>query len=413
MQSQIEELFTQALGIKAPWNIIRLKFDPLENKLDVYIDFQRGAMFEIENPKTQVIEHCKAYDKVEKTWRHLNFFEYQCLLHIKVPRVKPSFGGIKMIFPDFAGQTYGFTLLFEAFILELSKNMPVRHISKLLKVSDYKVWSVLESYIEKALAFSDNSNVTKLGIDETSIKKRHAYISQFVNLEERKTIHVAEGKDNTVLKDFKDFFECTNGKTSNITDVSIDMSPAFIKGVKENMPNAEITFDKFHIIKKINEAVDLVRKSEAQQNKVLRGTKFIFLRNEENLTESQKDKKNELSKMNLETFRAMHIRENFQEIYLAEDSESFKILLEEWYEWAISSNLEPIVKIAKTIKNHWDGIIRWKVSQINNGILEGLNSVVQAAKRKARGYKFNHFRIITFLLTGKLDFSKLNPYIPT
>jgi transposase len=413
MQSTTEELFTQALGIKAPWSIVSLVFDPSENKLNVYIDFKRGSTFEIENSNNQTIEHCKAYDKIDKVWRHLNFFEYQCFLHIKVPRVKPSFGGIKMIYPDFAGQTYGFTLLFEALIVELSKNMPVRHIAKLFKVSDYKIWSVLESYIEKAVAFSDNSSVTKLGIDETSIKKKHSYISQFVDLDKRRTIHIAEGKDNTVLKDFKDFFECTNGKASDITDISIDMSPAFIKGVKENMPHAEITFDKFHILKKINEAVDQVRKTEALSNKVLRGTKYVFLRNEENLTESQKEKKIELSKLNLDTFKAMHIRENFQAIYVAEDKNSFESLLQEWYEWAINSNLEPIVKVARTIKNHWNGIVKWKESQINNGILEGLNSVVQAAKSKARGYKFNHFRIITFLLTGKLDFSKLNPYLPT
>lgn len=117
--------------------------------------------------------------------------------------------------------------------------------------------------------------------------------------------------------------------------------------------------------------------------------------------------------MNLKTTRAIRIREGFQEIYNKATYEDFEKGLKEWYFWATHSRLEPIKKIAKTIKNHWDGILRWKESQINNGILEGLNSVIQAAKRKARGYKIAHFKTRAFLLTGKFDFKAINPFLPT
>ncbi len=180
------------------------------------------------------------------------------------------------------------------------------------------------------------------------------------------------------------------GDGNKITDVSCDMSPAFIKGVKENLPIAKITFDKFHIVKIINEAVDEVRRQEAAKNPLLKGSRYIFLKNEKNLTAAQLDKKNELklSTLNKKLFRALNLRESFQQIYAAPTEQEFERLLNKWYYWATHSRLQPMKKAAKTIKNHWDGILQWKKSQINNGILEGLNSVVQAAKRKARGYKF-------------------------
>ena len=189
------------------------------------------------------------------------------------------------------------------------------------------------------------------------------------------------------------------------------MSPAFIKGVAENLPEAKITFDKFHILKPINKAVDEIRRLEAQKNPLLKGTRYIFLKNEKNLTQAQRGKKEELklSTLNERLFRALSLRETFQQIYMATSEEEFEKLLNKWYFWATHSQLEPMKKVAKTIRNHWDGIIQWKRSQINNGILEGLNSVVQAAKRRARGYKFKHFRTIVYLITGGLNFSKVNP----
>ena len=189
------------------------------------------------------------------------------------------------------------------------------------------------------------------------------------------------------------------------------MSPAFIKGVKAYLPEAEITFDKFHILKIINEAVNSVRKQEVGTNKLLVGTKYIWLKNYNNLTVKQKETLESLtmSNMNIKTMRAYNIRQSFQDIYQATSQEEFVTYLNKWYYWATHSKLESMIKAAKTIKRHWDGIVKWYESKINNGILEGLNSVIQAAKSKARGYKtFKNYKIIVYLLTGKLDFSLVN-----
>ena len=289
--------------------------------------------------------------------------------------------------------------------------MPVNKVAQLTKTSDDKLWNMLDRYINKTREHEDFKDIDAIGLDETSRAKGHEYITLFVDLKKRRTIFITDGKDNTTIKRFKDDFTEHNGDVDNIKNVSCDMSPAFIKGVKENLPKAEITFDKFHILKIINEAVNSVRKQEVATNNILKGTKYIWLKNYNNLTKKQKEQLDELtmSNMNIKTIRAYNIRQSFQDIYQANTQEEFITYLDKWYFWATHSKLEPMVKAAKTVKRHWNGIVKWYESKINNGILEGLNSVIQAAKSKARGYKtFKNYKIIVYLLTGKLDFSLVN-----
>jgi len=413
----INEIFSKAIGIVEPWYVVGVNLDVKNKRLDIQIDFKRGATFHYESKDKKICGDFKAYDTIEKEWRHLNFFEHECYLKARVPRVKTEDGGIHIIYPEWSGLMNGFTLLFEALVIQLASAMPIHQVCKLINESDYKVWSIVDKYVEASVDLNDHSNLTAVGLDETSISKGHTYVTLFVDLNEKMTIFVAEGKDAKTIETFKDHIENHQGKAENIKDVSCDMSPAFISGVEKNLPEAEITFDKFHVIKPINEAVDEVRRIESKSNPLLNGSRYVFLKNDCNLTQAQRILKNKLllPQLNLKSIRALHIRESFQQIYFAETIELFEKLLKKWYFWATHSRLAPIKKAAKTIKNHWEGIVNWKKSQINNGILEGLNSIVQAAKAKARGYNtFKHFRNIIYLITGKLNFSKVNPcYLPT
>lgn len=411
----MERLFEAALGINNPWFVKSINFDSQSKRLDLVIDFTRGSKFSLHEGEEDSIPY-PVHDTQEKEWRHLNFFEHECYLRARVPRVKLPDGSVRLIEPPWSGLQNGFTLLFEALVLQLSKHMPVNQVAKLIHSSDHKVWSILDKYVESARADENYSEVTQLGLDETSIAKGHDYITLFVDLKKKRTLFVTEGKGSATVAAFKNDFEAHGGEANSITDVSCDMSPAFIKGVTETLPDAKITFDKFHVLKLINEAVDQVRRDESKDNPLLKGTKFIFLKNDANLTQTQRDKKEELklSELNLKSVEALNLRETFQQIYHAHSQEHFEILLNQWHKWAAGSQLSPMEKVAKTIMNHWDGIVQWKTSQINNGILEGLNSIVQAAKRKARGYKARHFKTIVYLITGGLDFNKLNPtYLPT
>jgi transposase len=401
-----EAIFTAALGVESPWFVESVSFDAERRRLDIRLDFKRGSRFELDGVA------CAVHDTVAKEWRHLNFFQHECYLHARVPRVDTPGGRVVMVMPPWAGKLSGFTLLFEALAMELCKHMPVAQVAAMVNVSDFKLWRMLDLYVAAARFSEDYSGVTQVGMDETSMAKGHHYITLFVDMLRRRTIHVTEGKGADTVKAFVEDFIEHGGKPENITDVSCDMSPAFIKGVKENLPNAAITFDKFHILKIINEGVDAVRREEAKTNPILAGSRYVFLKNEANLTAKQREKKQELqiSAMNLQSMEALRMRENFQAIYKAFTTGQFVKYLRQWVDWVSACGLKPMESAAATILRHWDGIVRWKQSQLNNGILEGLNSSVQAAKRKARGYKTKHLITMTYLLTAKLNLASVNPH---
>lgn len=406
------QIFEAALAVRTPWYVKDIQFDVISKRLDIYIDFKRGSTF----PSTDSAhpDQYKVKDTLDKTWRHLNFFEHECYLHCRTPRIDLGGNKTELISPPWAGVVSGFTLLFEALVIELCAHMPVHSVCQIIKESDNKIWRMLEKYIDKALESEDYSHITAVGMDETSRAKGHKYITLFVDMLKGKTVHVAEGKDHKTVGEFVEILENHNGDRHQVSDVSCDMSPAYIKGVGEFLPNATITFDKFHILKIINEAVDQVRREEVSTQPILTNARYVFLKNEKNLTQNQRKKLDELqlSKLNLKSIRALHIRENFQEIYKAPTTDDFETLLKKWYFWATHSRLDPIIKAAKTIKNHWAGVLAWKKSQMNNGLLEGLNSIIQAAKAKARGFRtFRYFRIVVFLVTGELNFKALNPNV--
>lgn len=411
-----EELFAAALGIQSPWYITSINLEIEKGELNIEIDFPSGSEFEYVDQETGEIERYKAYDTSLKTWRHMNFFQYRCYLNAWIPRVKIKSGKVKQVKAPWEGNTSGFTLLFEAFVIQLCKVMTVHQVCGMIGSYDSKIWGILHTYTDQCRQHADYSNVEDVGIDETAARRGHDYVTLFVDLDQKKTIFVTEGKSNEAVKAFAKDLKEHKGDAKNIKNVSCDMSPAFIKGITENFPNAEIVFDKFHIIKLINEAVDQVRKQEVKKNPILKDTKYVFLKNQENFTKKQNEKYEQirLSKLNIKTFKAMRIRESFQQLYLCQNKEMFESLLSKWYWWATHSRIPEIMQVAKTIKTHWTGVVNWAKKQLTNAILEGLNSIFQAAKAKARGYKkIETIKTIIYVLTGKLDFSIVNPFCTT
>jgi transposase len=413
-----KELFAAALMIEKPWFIQEIKLDQENGKLEIWIDFERGSKFYYEDPELGVKGHFKAYDTTQKTWRHLNFFQYQCYLHAWIPRVDNGSGGkIRQVNAPWEGRAAGFTLMFEAFIIELIRLMPVHQVAKLINVYDNKLWKLMQTYVDICRDDENFAQVRVVGVDETSVRKGHDYVSLFVDLIQKRTIFVTEGKNSETVSKFAQDLAAHQGNPENINQVSCDMSPAFISGVERELPNANIVFDRFHVTKIINEALDHVRKTEVKTNPILTKSKYIFLKNNDNLTLNQKHKLEQikLCGLNLKTLKALQIKEAFQQIYQTDSTNSFVMLLKKWYFWATHSRIKPIIEAAKTIKRHWAGIINWIDYKINNGILEGFNSIFQAAKAKARGYKKTEtIKNIIYILTAKLDFHKANKfYLPT
>ena len=390
-----------ALGLTPPWSVTGSDFDAEARRLDIHIDFAPGSRFPCPQCGTA---DCPAYDTDTMSWRHLNFFQHQAYLHARVPRIRCTACGVKKIGVPWARQDSGFTLLFEALVMTLMTSVPVFRVAAMIGEHDGKLWRVLHHYIEEARARMDVSDVTRVAIDETAARRGHDYISLFVDIENAKVIFATPGKDAATVAAFAEDLTAHGGDPAAVEEVCIDMSPAFIKGVAESLPKAEVTFDRFHAVKIVNDAVDQVRRAEQKGQPLLKGTRYIWLRNPDTLSARQRATLDSLPTQHLKTARAYQIRLAFQDLYCQDGPEAAAAFLQKWYFWATHSRLPPMIDAARTIKRHWDGILRWFHSGIANGLIEGINSLVQAAKAKARGYRSTRNLIaIVYLITGKLD----------
>ena len=394
-------LFQLALGIAQPWYVAACAFDADKKRLDIKLDFKRGARFDC--PECKALG-CKVHDTREDTWRHLDFFQHQAFLVARVPRVTCDTCGVKTINVPWARPGSGFTLLFEALAMTLMTNMPVRAAARLVGEHDTRLWRVLFHYVEMALARMDLADLRRVCIDETAAKRGHDYISLFVDIDSRKVVYIADGRGADVVREFADWVDAHNSDASRIKEVCIDMSGAFIKGVSDNLTEAQITFDKFHVMKMIGGAVDETRRTESKVRPELKRSRYVWLKNKENLTAGGRETLAALSSLHLKTARAYQMRLAFQEVYAQPTRGWAELLLDKWESWAMRSRIEPMKDVARTIRRHRDGILAWFDSRIANGLIEGINSLVQAAKAKARGYRNSAtLKVMTYLVAGKLD----------
>ena len=322
-----QDLFTQALNLTSPWYVKEAVFTRERGRLDIYIDFPSGSTFPCPAcGKTGI----KAYDTDrDRTWRHLDFFQHKAYIHCRVPRVKCSTCGVRTVAVPWSRPGSGFTLLFEAFALVLVRDMPVKAAAVILREHDTRIWRVLRHYVEQARSKENFSTVSRVGTGETSWKKRHQYVSIFVDLKESRTMYVTAGRDHTTLKAFRNDFEEHSGSIEQVDDFCIDMSPAFRAGVEEYFPQAAITYDRFHVMKIMNQALDEVRRQEQIRNKHLRNSRFVWLKNPERLTEKQRNTLNNLTTMNLKTARAYQLRLTLREFW-EQPLELAELFLKKW-----------------------------------------------------------------------------------
>ncbi|MGH7469236.1 MAG: ISL3 family transposase [Longimicrobiales bacterium] len=398
------DLFQQALALPQPWYVERSTFDAGNRRLDLYLDFEVGGTFAC--PECGALG-CKAYDTSEKSWRHLNFFQHEAYLHARVPRVQCGACGVKLVEVPWARAGSGFTLLFEAIVLMLVKSMTVAETARFLGEHDTRIWRIVHHYVDQARAEADYSQVRKVGMDETASKRGHNYITLFVDLERSRLLFATEGRDADTLQAFRADLEAHGGQAEAVEEVCLDMSPAYQKGVVDQFPHAHITFDKFHLLKLMNEAVDQVRREEQPYTPQLKDTRYLWLKNPLDLTERQMARYDALWHQHMKTVRAYHLRLSLQDLW-TQPSHLAEAFLKKWHSWAVRSRLAPIVAFARTVRRHWDGVLHWFQSRISNGVLEGMNSLIQAAKAKARGYRTTRNLIaIAYLIAGKLQLRTL------
>jgi transposase len=447
-------VFGAALGLVPPWQVVSVEFDQLLGRLEIGLDFPRGSRFACPVPEC-ANKACPVHDTLEKRWRHLDFFEHQAFLVARVPRVDCALHGVRLVPVPWARPGSGFTLLMEVAMLTFAAQMPVAPLAKMARVHDTRIWRVLEHHVGSARATLDFSSVTEVGVDETSARRGQDYVSIFMDLAGHRVMFATPGRDADTVAAFAEDLSAHGGSPkTQVETVCCDMSPAFMKGITEHLgeeeeadeqaevdpspavateaavecdgpvhgPGAscdraserhrpEIVFDRYHVVAKINEAVDEVRRAESKSRPELKGSRYAWLKNERNLTARQRETLTWLTRpsMRLRTARAARWRDDFNGFYDKDDPDEAEAYLKRWCYGAKRSRLEPVKAFVATVEAHWDGVIAWQRKRLSNGLLEGTNSLVQAAKRRARGYRSKQKMItIIYLIAGKLPLPEIH-----
>lgn len=397
------EIFSLALGLESPWFIENVKFEKVEEfskkELHIHINFERGHEFLYSDGQKG-----KGYDSEYKTWRHLDFFQHKCYLHARVPRIEFETGQVRQVSVPRARDGSGFTLLFEAYaMLLIESEMPVSRVAGCVKVTAPRVWRVFDYWVERARSKDDLSDVCEIGIDETSSKKGHNYVTTFVDMSQRRVIDVQPGKDRETVAGFVEQLELKGGDRKQIEQVCIDMSPAFIAGTLNMFQNSQITFDRFHIIQHLNNAMDEVRKGERAGNELIKNHKYTFLRPNKKLSQKKRNELEYITMLYPNLGEAYRLKELFLDVFDIKNPDRAKGYLKFWCDIVTETGIQPFVKFVNMIKAHWFGIVNYFDSKLTNGILEGINSKIQLAKRRARGFKSvkNYINMIMFTC-GKL-----------
>lgn len=397
------DLFQQALGLEEPWEVVEVKFDVERRRLDLRVDFRKGSRFAC--PECGAAG-CKVHDTELHTWRHLNFFQHEAYLTARVPRAICSEHGTRQVPVPWARERSDFTLLFEAFVMAMVKEMPVAAVGGLVGEHDTKLWRVVHHYVDEAVEAQDLSEMERLGVDDTSFRRGQSYVSVFCDLDpsERRAVFVCERRDQQTVEQFTGFLAGHGGDPERISEVCQDMSQAYLAGVRENLKRAEVTFDRYHVKQKLSEAIDTVRRAEAKEHKeLLKNTRYLWLKRPENLTAKQQDWLDQLLQQPLRTASAYEQALRF-DIFYELDADRAEEYLRRWVQEVRSTDLEPLHDFAAMLEAHWQGVIRWHHSLVSNGLLEGLNSLIQAAKRRARGYRSSrNYKAMIYLVAGKLN----------
>lgn len=400
-----EDMFAQSIGLTEPWRIERAEFNEEKREVHIYVSARKTAKY----PCPKCGKMCQRYDdeESERIWRHGDVVFFPCYVHCRRPRIKCG-KEIHVVTAPWARPGSRYTLLFESYAMLLVKSMTVNEARKLLRMSHTSLTGILRYWVKKAVNEMDMSNVRSICVDETSFKKGQSYVTVISDIKARKVIDVEEGRDSQAIVNFSYKLEEKGGECDKIKVFVSDMSQAYESAKEECFPNAIQVIDKFHIKQAMLQAMDEVRREE-QGKKTSRskqsGKKLLMIP-QSRQTEQQSMKVAEISRKYPKTGRAYRMVQVLDDMYKCEKPENAEKVFKRLVSWLRRSRLEPMKKVANTLKEHKHTILAYFYHRVTNAMAEGINSLIQAAKRKARGFRtFIGYECIIYLMVGKLKLS--------
>ena len=400
-----EEHYEQLLGLSGAWKVSAVTLDIAAKRVEVEIGYDLSQPMEC----PECGQQCDHYDHREmREWRHLDTMQFETVLRCEVPRCKCPEHGVKTLRVPWAGKNSRFTLLFESFAIDvLQACSSVKAAAELMGLNWHQVNEIKRRAVTRGLERRESAPIQHLGIDEKSFRKGHNYVSLLTDLQGSRVLDVAEGRDSTACD--KLFGTLTEEQLKDVEAIAMDMWRAYIKAATQYLPNADVVHDRFHVSQHLNQAIDKVRRQEhkalsKEKDDTLKNSKYIWLTGFENLTEEMQNRFNELQALGLKVGRAHAIKETFDYFWDYKYPGCARKFFNQWYGWARRSKLEPVKRVAKMIKDHFENIITYLKHRITNATTEGFNGVIQTIKANARGFRsFENYRVAVLFQCGKLD----------
>lgn len=399
------EMFAQSIGLEEPWSIERAEFDEKEQAVHVYVKARKTAKY----PCPKCGKLCERYDdeENERIWRHGDVVFFPCYVHCRRPRVKCE-DGIHVVTPPWSRPGSRYTLLFESYAVLLAQSMPVNQARKLMRISHTSLTAILRYWVKKAVDEDDLSEVRSICVDETSFKKGQSYVTVISDAKKRRVIDVEDGRDVETVERFSYKLEEKGGDCGKIRTYISDMSSAYESARELCFPNATQVIDKFHVKQLMLNAMDEVRREEQGRtfSRSKQSGKKILMIPESRLTASQHQRITELSKKYPKTGRAYRMIQSLDDMYKCSNPEDAEQVFDRLISWLRRSRLDPMKKVALSLRQRKRTILSYFRYRVTNAVAEGINSLIQAGKRKARGFKtFEGYSTMIYLVVGKLNLS--------
>lgn len=305
-------------------------------------------------------------------------------------------GSVRQVSLGFANPRFSYTNAFERYALELSRHMTIRDVARHLSVS----WDVIKDMQKRDLTrrFSRPclKDLQMIAIDEIAVHKGHRYLTIVLDMVSGAVIFVGDGKGSDALDPF---WKKVKRAKAKIEAVAMDMSPAYISAVSSHLPNAAIVFDHFHVIKLFNDKLselrrDLYRETrDILQKNVLKGTRWLLLKNPENLDTSKGERERlaDALQLNQPLACAYYMKEDLRQTWLQPNKSKAQLVLADWIKRAESSGIKMLMKFAKTLAAFQSGILSFYDYRISSASLEGTNNKIKTMKRMAYGFRDMQF----------------------
>jgi transposase len=405
---QDTKLFEAILGLQAPWHISRVELDMTGECVNLWVEHTVGVRWTCPECATDLSGHDHGEERV---WRHLDTCQFQTFVHARVPRVDCPTHGVRQVRVPWAEVRSRFTLLMERLIIDLmTQCSTVTGACRIAGITWDEAWGVMTRAVARGRARKVARPIPYIGVDEKAFRKGHRYHTIVCDLERATVEFVAENRETASLGAY--YASLTDEQRAAIKAVAMDMWAPYIRATQEGLPNGESkpVFDRFHIMREMTKAVDTVRKQEHREflrdgdESPLTGTKYLWLFSDERRPSRHAKAFATLQALNLKVGRAWAIKEVLRALWTYRQGVAVTRFFSRWYGWAIRSQLDPVKKVARMLKSHLPGVLRFVKHPITNGVAEGLNSKIMSIKRKAGGFRnAQNFTTAIYFHCGGLD----------